>query len=146
MKLMIFTFIVLVLGDRIFAQTSAPTTLTTAAVQVATPVATPAAVVPTPKAQPPEWVVNALTALESLPTVGPIISKVVQYLAILGSLMTLLAGFVMGMIKLVGPLVAVGEGDSAAAKVQSWMDSSLVYWLKYISFFNAQKTAEKPKV
>lgn len=106
----------------------------------------PVPIPPQIPAAPPEWVIKALTSIESLPTVGPIVSKAIQYLAIFGSLMTLLAGFVMGSIKLIGPLLAMGEGDKAAAKVQAWMDSSIVYWLKYVSFFNAKKPEENIKV
>ena len=102
-------------------------------------------------AQPPQWIVDALTSLESFPVVGPIVSKVIQYVAIIGSFLTLLTGFLMGLIKIVGPMLATGTEAKIAADVAAVLNSKVILWLRYFSMFQkpapvAPKTAVAPPV
>jgi hypothetical protein len=95
------------------------------------------------KPEPPEWVVKALASVESLPTVGPIISKGIQYMGILGTIMTLLAAFVVGVIRALAPFIASAKGQAVEEFVEKAMESKLVYWLSYFSFLNAKKPDDR---
>lgn len=95
------------------------------------------------KPEPPEWVVKALASIESLPTVGPVISKGIQYMGILGTIMTLLATFVVGVIRALAPLIASAKGQAVEEFVERAMESKLVYWLSYFSFLNAKKPDDR---
>ena len=95
------------------------------------------------KPEPPEWVVKALASIESLPTVGPIVSKGIQYMGILGTIMTLLAAFVIGIIRALAPFIASAKGQAVEEFVEKAMESKLVYWLSYFSFLNAKKPDDR---
>lgn len=101
----------------------------------------PAAVAasPTPPPAPPEWVLKALTVVEGVPGVGPIVSKAVQIIAILGSIMTLLVAFLLSLLKIVSPFMSLVNADKVAAFLDAQQKAKWMYWLKWFSFFNAKK-------
>ena len=87
----------------------------------------------------PQGLVDTLSAIESLPYIGPVVSKIIMYAGILGTLMTILATFVIGVIKAVGPVLANQKSQDVEAFVQKALDSKVVYYLKWFSFYNAKK-------
>ena len=91
----------------------------------------------------PQGVVDTLSAIENLPYIGPVVSKIILWVGIFTTLMTLLASFVLGGIKAIGPVLANQKSQDVEAFVQKLLDSKVVYYLKYFSMYNAQK---KPKV
>lgn len=112
-------------------------------------VAAPAAtvVVPTPVAaqnvvevEPPAtWVVDALKVVQGLPIVGPIVSKVLQWAAVIGTIISALVMFLLISIRALGSVLNLGGLVSAAAALEAFKTGKVMYWLKYFSFFNAKK-------
>ncbi len=87
----------------------------------------------------PQGVVDTLSAIENLPYLGPVVSKIILWAGILGTLMTILATFVIGVIKALGPVLANSKMQDTEAFVQKLLDSKAVYYLKWFSFYNAKK-------
>jgi hypothetical protein len=151
MKLMIFTFVLLVLGDLVLAQT--PTTVPTIvqpAVEVTTTLAGAPIVAPPTGApaqvQIPEWVSSLLTKVEAMPVVGPLVSKVMVYLPIVYAVLTALALFLIGVAKALAPIVASPDLPTAVTWVTAFQNGKFMYWLKYFSFLNAQKPVAQKSV
>lgn len=130
MKSVLCLLFALCVSSACFAQTPSPA-----------PIATPAAaaVVVPADAAPPQWLQDVIAGSEKLPTIGPIIAKGVLYLGSLGALVSLLLVFLLSAINIIASVVNFAGLSDFAAKLQAFKDGNLVYWLKYISFFNAQK-------
>lgn len=141
MKLAIAALLFTMCSFLVHAQTPLPipasaVTTTTAPIIVAAAIDAAPAKQP---AQPLQVIIDILTALEKFPVVGPVVSKAVQYLAIFGSFTTLLTGFLMGLIKLLGPKIASGTALEIEQKVVDALNSPVIQWLRWASFL--QKAA-----
>jgi hypothetical protein len=141
MKFLII-FAIMMMSVLVFAQDPSQGVVQPA-VAIATPIPTPAPATSVTPLAPPDFVVKLLTFVQGLPVVGPIVSKIVQYAAILGSLLTLLVAFLLSVLKIVAPLMSAVSADGVAAFLTAQQNSKWMYWLKYFSFFNA-KTPPPP--
>ncbi len=95
---------------------------------------------------PPQWAQELMVSAQKLPVVGPVVSKALLLLGIVGSIITMLAGFLMGSISVLKGAFNWAGLAGASAAIVSFQNSKFVYWLKFFSMFNAQKddlTAEK---
>lgn len=94
-------------------------------------------------AAPPKWAEDLIMKLQSMPVVGPYVSKIMVYLGILCAILTgLLAFLLTSLTALSGVLNFAGLTDAVKA-IEDFKSSKFMYWLKYFSMFNAKK--EKPK-
>lgn len=101
-------------------------------------VATPAA--------PPSWAQDLIVTVEKLPVVGPFVAKALLYLGILASILTVLVATILTILNsLSGVFTASGLSEAAAAIIK-FRDGPIMYWLKFLSLFNAQKPASIPPV
>lgn len=96
--------------------------------------------------EPPQWIVDGLDMLYKVPVVGPVVAKAVQWAAVVGTLLTLLAGFLMASIKALSGVLAYAKFSEWALKIQAFQDSKVFYWIKYFSFLNAKKDEKSGSV
>lgn len=93
---------------------------------------------------PPTWAQEIITVAEKLPVVGPYLTKALVYLGILSSIITVLVGTILTILaSLAGVFNASGLTEAAAAVVK-FRDGPIMYWLKFLSMFNAQKATPPP--
>ncbi len=102
--------------------------------------APPAGTVPVAEpAAPPQWAEAVLVAAQKLPVVGPIVSKIILYLGIFSSILTALVAFLLTILKAISGIANLTGLVSFAEKLQVFRDGKIMYWLKYLSMFNAKK-------
>ena len=91
------------------------------------------------KLEIPAWVGSVILFAESIPTVGPYITKALGYMGILAAVLTFLASLLMGLS---GLLVMLGAEKAGSPKwlkdAKKWVDYG-VELAKYLSMFNKQK-------
>lgn len=106
---------------------------------ISTPVVPTASVVVAEPAAPPAWAQDLIVTAESLPVVGPILSKALLYLGILSSILTVMVGALITVLNtLMGALNLAGLVRIASA-LAAFRDGRVMYWLKFFSLFNARK-------
>lgn len=88
---------------------------------------------------PPQWMQSALVMIKSLPVVGPIISKAIQWLAVICSILTALSAFVLVVLKSLNGIASAAQLEPLADAVKKFQTGPVYYWLRYASMFNAQK-------
>lgn len=91
-----------------------------------------------PDILPPLWILDLVIFLNDIPTVGPILKSVFEWAAALAVVSTALCGAAIVSLKALSPLLLkFGLTDKAAALEKN--SAKVIYWLKYISLFNATK-------
>ena len=138
---MMFVFIALFITEIALAQAPSPSPVSSPVPVVVAPViptVSPTILVAEPAA-PPVWAQQLLVAAEKLPVVGPIVSKVIFYGGMLASILTLLAGSFMALLKILSVVSSLSGLAAFAQKVQSFQDGKIMYYLKYLSMFNAKR-------
>ncbi len=104
----------------------------------------PAVVAVEEPAAPPKWVADVIVSAQKLPIIGPIVSKVILYAGVLSSILTaLFAAFFTILSALSGVLNLAGLQKIADA-VQAFKKGKIMYYLAYLSMFNAKKPDQKP--
>ena len=88
---------------------------------------------------PPTWMQDVLVSVKTLPIIGPMITKAVQWLAVICSILTALCAFILLVLKALAGVSTLGNIQSLADKVAAFQNSKIFYYLKYASMFNAQK-------
>lgn len=119
--------------------------------QTVVPSATPAQVVAQvvvqaapPAWAPPDWVISILNWVQTLPKVGPWIVKIFSILATLSVGMTIVATFVMGLLKALSKatdLLTVFPFLSKLGAVSDQIDAvyeKLVPYLQFFSMYNSK--------
>lgn len=146
----IFAFVIFCLAPIAFAQAPADPSVGTTVIQapvVVVPASSDvAAVAANPIAAPPAWATELLSVISGLPIVGPILSKAMTYLGILGALMTALVAFLLAAASALKNVTAWAGLASLAAKVQAFQQSQIMYWLTTLSMFNAKVPPPAPTV
>lgn len=92
---------------------------------------------------PPEWLQNALISAKSLPVVGPFLVTAMQWLAMIASILTALFAFLWALLKSLESVASMAKLGPLAEKLAALQNSKLMYYLKALSMFNAQKK-DKP--
>ena len=126
---------------------------------VTAPMSTPMAVLPSPtpvktveeikltvkdeSMVPPEWLQNAVISAKSLPVVGPVIVKSVQWLGVIVSILTALFAFLWVLLRSLQVVASSAKLAPLAEKLAQMENSKAMYYLKALSMFNAQKK-DKP--
>jgi hypothetical protein len=99
---------------------------------------------------PPQWVIDILTWVQTLPVVGPYVVKGLSWLTTLCMLATVLATFVMGLLKglsgsanLVSAIPALAKLSPIADKIDSLYEKVVPY-LQYFSMYNSNLANKTP--
>lgn len=90
-------------------------------------------------AAPPAWAQQLMVTAQKLPVIGPIVSKALLYLGILASVLTMLAGFLIGALQAISGAFSYAGLTNAVAAIGAFQNGKFMYYLKYFSLFNAQK-------
>lgn len=96
-----------------------------------------------PDYTPPAWLDTAIRMTISIPVVGPYIVVVMQWLGVIAAILTALCAFLLAMIKALSSVLSAAQLEKVAQFVASLEKSKLMYWLKRLSIFNAQKEDKK---
>lgn len=125
-----------------YCQTEPTSTPAVAVVQVEAPVQTVQVAEP---AAPPKWAEQLIMTAQDLPVVGPVVSKALIYLGIISAILTSLIAFLLTTISALTKVFNLVGLVNFATKLQAFSNGPIMYWLKYLSLFNAKKP-EKPLV
>lgn len=93
---------------------------------------------------PPAWMQDLFVTIKSLPGIGPIVVKVLNWLGVISSIMTALVAFLLVAIKALGGISNMTGLTNTAKALQEFQNSKIFYYLKYLSIFNAQVTPPAP--
>jgi hypothetical protein len=104
-----------------------------------TPAASSAQVSVAAPAAPPQWAQELLVFIQNMPVVGPIISKAIVYIGIVGSLITALVAFLLTALKALSGISGLAGLANLQTTIQNFKNGPIMYWLMYFSNFNAQK-------
>lgn len=88
---------------------------------------------------PPTWVQDTLIMVKNLPVVGPIITKLLQWVGVAVTILTALVAFLLTSIRALSTVMTFAGLAIASKKVKDFETSKIMYWLKYFSMFNAEK-------
>ena len=97
-------------------------------------------------AAPPAWAQDVLEIAEKTPYVGPYLSKALVYVGVLSTIVTAFIAFLLTGLAALARVLNFAGLVRFAAKVAIFRDGKFMYWLKYISLFNAKKEEKKPEV
>lgn len=139
---MLLFFSALMLSIYTFAESPAAVVVAPSAPSVVAP----APIVNVPVAEPaapPKWAEQMLVTIQGLPYVGPIVSKILLYAGIVSSILTAFIAFLLTVLSALMGVMNMAGLASFAAKIQLFKDSKFMYWLKYLSMFNAKKPEAK---
>ena len=90
-------------------------------------------------AAPPQWAEDLIMSVEKLPIIGPIVSKILVYLGIVSSILTAFIAFLLTALNSLSVILSLSGLAKFAEKVKLFKDGKIMYWLKYLSLFNAKK-------
>jgi hypothetical protein len=132
------TFILFFCGQQVVAQDSV--TSTPVAVVQTVPVVAPIETVQVAEpAAPPKWAEQLIVTAQELPVIGPIITKALLYLGIVSSILTALIACLLTMLNAISGIASLTGLAKYADKIQMFKNGKIMYWLKYLSMFNAKK-------
>lgn len=101
---------------------------------------------------PPSWLETVMGVAMKIPIVGPLLLQVMQWLGLIASVLTVLVTALMGAIQALNVILKWAKLTDLAVKVIAFQNSPIMYWLKYLSIYNAKKEVaqvlpqNKPKV
>ena len=109
------------------------------AVASPTPQPAPSQVAVSAPAAPPQWAQDLMVTAEKLPVIGPILDKALLYLGIIGSILTMLVAFLLGILTVLENAFSWSGLMTAAAAVGNFKNGKIMYWIQFFSMFNAKK-------
>lgn len=80
---------------------------------------------------------------QKLPVIGPIVSKALLYAGIVSSILTALIACLLTIFTALSKVLNLAGLMSIAEKVQLFKNGKVMYWLTYLSMFNAKKPEDK---
>lgn len=92
-------------------------------------------------AAPPQWAQDLIVKVQSLPVIGPVITKIMVYAGILGSILTAFVAFILTALSALSGIAGIAGLDKIQAAVQAFKSGKIMYWITYLSMFNAKKPA-----
>lgn len=107
------------------------------------PVAPSGTVVVAEPAAPPKWAEDLIMTAQKLPVIGPIVSKALLYAGIVSSILTALIACLLTIFTALSKVLNLAGLMSIAEKVQLFKNGKVMYWLTYLSMFNAKKPEDK---
>lgn len=105
----------------------------------------PAVVAVAEPAAPPMWAQDVMVSAEKLPVIGPVVTKAVLYFGILSALLTSFAAFVLSALAILQKAFSFAGLAKAASAIVAFQNSKFMYYLKFLSSFNAQKPVQAVK-
>lgn len=142
--------LMLLVSGALMAEPSAtiPAAVVTPVVAPVTPVPVPVpvpvvAVAPTVAVQtpaaPPVWAQDLLATAAGIPVVGPVVTKVLMYVGIVSSILTMLVAFLISALSALMSVFTWAGLTELATALAAFQAGKVMYYLKFFSLFNAQK-------
>ena len=131
------------------AQLPTPSATAVSAVGSPTPVLAPAPPTPVTEvlvaepAAPPKWAEDLIMTAQALPVIGPVISKILLYAGIVSSILTALIACLLTIFSALAKVMNLAGLVSVAEKIKLFRNGRVMYWLSYLSMFNAKKPVAK---
>lgn len=142
----LFGFLAVFFSIYTFAQAPSPTASPPpAAVAVApiaigaTPIVLPEIVSVAAPAAPPQWAQDLIVKAQGFPLIGPYVTKVMVWAGILSSILTALVVCLLGILNALMGVLHLSGLAGLAMGVESFKNGKFMYWLSYLSMFNAKK-------
>lgn len=124
----------------VYAQELAPAPSASPLVEVTpAPLPSPSMVAVAEPVAPPQWIQDLIVKSESFPVIGGFISKAIVFVGSVTTFLTMGIALLLGLLTTLQGVFNFAGLASLSAKIQSFKNGSLMYWLKYFSHFNAQK-------
>lgn len=92
---------------------------------------------------PPNWLQDMVIAIKKLPVIGPVLTVALQWLGVIATILTALVAFLLVSIRALTTVLTSMKLVEIANKLVAFQDGKIMYWLKYLSVFNAQKKEEE---
>lgn len=89
--------------------------------------------------KPPEWLQKTLNTIDDVPVVGPYLVKFLEWVSVIGTMLTALVTFLLVCLKALARVVSIAKLERVALLLSSFEKSKLLYWMKYFSLYNAKK-------
>lgn len=90
------------------------------------------------EALPPEWIGAILMWVKTIPSVGPVIVQIISWVAVLGTVFTVLSAAIQSILVIPEIAARVSGATEFADKIKKFSEKILP-WFKYFSSFNVQK-------
>lgn len=90
-----------------------------------------------PDVLPADWILDLVLYLVSIPTVGPALKTAFEWVAALSVITTVLCGAAIVTLKTLSPLLTKLGLDEKAKLIEE-KGAKVIYWLKFVSLFNAK--------
>lgn len=132
----------LVFTENILAQSPDPAAavaLAAAQPQAPAVILPPANVSVAAPAAPPQWAADLIVAISTLPVIGPLVGKAMVYAGILSSILTAIVACMLGVLSTLSGAFNFAGLAGFAAKLELFKNGRIMYWLSYLSMFNAKK-------
>jgi hypothetical protein len=95
--------------------------------------------VPVASAEPPAWFSEFIGIVSSLPVVGPYVSKVIVYAGVAAAVLTSLVTALLAILTALGSAFNLTGLTAFAQKITDFKNGKIMYWLAYLSMYNATK-------
>lgn len=105
----------------------------------ALPDTAPSATTIDPSLLPPPWLEKTMTTVSSMPVVGPYVVEVLKWLGVISSVLTALVTALLGVLMALQKVLQIAKLADLALKVEAFMSGPIMYWLKFLSVYNAKK-------
>lgn len=83
---------------------------------------------------PPAWMQDLFVTIKSLPVIGPIVVKVLNWLCVVASIMTALVAFLLAMCKALD-FTGIAAIMGFEQKLEDFENSKFLYYAKYLAAY-----------
>lgn len=91
---------------------------------------------------PPSWLQDLMLVIKGLPIVGPYVVEAIKWVGVATVIISALTGAVLTVLKALQGALNLAKLEDIALKVKAIENSKVIFWLKYLSNFNAQKAVK----
>lgn len=91
---------------------------------------------------PPTWLQDMMLVIKGLPIVGPYVVEALKWVGVATVIISAMTGAVLTVLKALQGALHLAKLDAMAEKVKAFENSKFIFWLKYFSNFNAQKSVK----
>lgn len=139
-QLILMAFTMLVVGVLVHAEDVVKPAPAAAAVE-AMPETAPTVIDKVPP--PPSWLDEVMAVVFKIPVVGPFLLQIMQYLGLIASILTIVVTVALGGIQSLAVVLKWVKLSDLAVKILAFQNSPIMYWMKFLSVYNAKKPEEK---
>ena len=91
---------------------------------------------------PPTWLQDMMLVIKGLPIVGPYVVEALKWVGVATVILSSMTGAVLTVLKALQGALKLAKLEAMAEKIKAFENSKFIFWLKYFSNFNAQKSVK----